>query len=79
MAELKRVEYIIEFEPECLMNDKKDVCFKSKSVQKIVRCRDCEHTKLQAEEDGSYCIYCRMWDRWEMPPNGFCHYGKEKT
>ncbi len=75
MAQPKPFEYIVEFEPDCLVNDKSEVCFKSKSVQKLVRCRDCEHGRKQAEDDG-YVIYCQMRDRWEMPPNGFCHYGK---
>ena len=77
MAELKRFEYIIEFEPQCLTNKEGEYCFKSKSVQKLVRCRNCEHAERQAESDGSYCLYCKMWDRWEMPLDGFCHYGKE--
>ena len=75
MAELKRFEYIIEFEPRCLTND--GVEYWTKSVQELVRCRNCEHTERQAESDGSYCLYCKMWDRWEMPLDGFCHYGKE--
>ena len=77
-AELKAIEYIIEFEPTVLMGDNQELCLKSKSVQKLVRCRNCEHTTLQPEDDGGYCIYCRVWDRWEMPPNGFCHYGQER-
>lgn len=76
MAKPKPFEYIIEFEPDCLVNNKNEVCFKSKSVQELVRCRDCEHGRKQVEDDG-YVIYCPMWDRWEMPPNGFCHYGKK--
>lgn len=77
MAELKSFEYIIEFEPQCLTNGEGEYCFQSKNVQKLVRCCNCGHAEKQAESDGSYCLYCKMWDRWEMPPNGFCHYGKE--
>lgn len=41
MAEAKRFEYIIEFEPYYMENDRKELCFKSKSVQKLIRCTDC--------------------------------------
>lgn len=23
-------------------------------------------------------IYCEKWDRWEMPPDGFCWLGKKR-
>lgn len=37
------VEYIIEFEPEILQNDANEVCFKSKSIKKLIRCKECCH------------------------------------
>ena len=42
IADAKPFEFIIEFEPYALQN-KDELCFKSKSVQRIVRCKDCKH------------------------------------
>ena len=39
MAELKRFEYIIEFEPYALQN-KDELCFKSRNTIRLVRCKD---------------------------------------
>lgn len=77
MAELKKFEYIIEFEPNCLSKGNGEYCFMSKSVKKLVRCRNCIHAEMDGA-DGEQAIYCRMWDRWEMPPDGYCHFGKER-
>lgn len=43
MPEAKAVEYVIAFEPYYMQNDKNELCFKSKSIQKLVRCKDCRH------------------------------------
>ena len=70
MAELKRIEYIIEFEPVALMNDKSEVCVQSRSVLKLVRCADCSHWGKDH--------YCVMLGYLETPPTGYCHYGEQK-
>lgn len=68
MAEEKKYEYIVEFEPYCLQNDEKEVCFKSKSVRQLVRCKDCNHW---VPSDRA----CTMLGWWSTPPDGYCHYG----
>ena len=73
MAKLKRFEYIIEFEPYALQN-KDELCFKSKSVQKLVRCIDCNH--VRKDVDG--ILTCPMTGFCEVPPFGYCHYGEQK-
>ena len=40
----------------------------------VVRCKDCKHT----DTDGCGAIYCEKWDRWEMPEDFFCSYGKRR-
>lgn len=40
----------------------------------VVRCKDCKHTK----EDGCGAIYCKVWDRWEMPEDYFCADGERR-
>lgn len=44
-------------------------------VVEVVRCKDCKHTK----DDGCGAIYCKIWDRWEMPEDCFCANGKRKS
>lgn len=44
-------------------------------VVPVVRCKDCKHTK----DDGCGAIYCKIWDRWEMPEDYFCANGKRKS
>lgn len=44
MAELKKFEYIIEFEPYYMENESGELCFKSKKVKQLVRCRDCKYS-----------------------------------
>lgn len=66
MAELKRFEYIIEFEPYYMENDRKELCFKSRSVEKLIRCGGCrffdsypmEHTEGKCTRLGRMC----QWD-----------------
>ena len=41
----------------------------------VVRCRDCKHTK----DDGCGAIYCKIWDKWEMPEDFFCADGERRT
>lgn len=43
-------------------------------VRPVVRCSDCKWTEI----DGTGAIYCKKWDRWEMPPNGFCWLGRKR-
>lgn len=45
-------------------------------VRPVVLCRDCKFTKTDGMEDPA--IYCEKWDRWEMPPDGFCWLGKKR-
>lgn len=40
----------------------------------LVRCKDCKHTK----NDGCGAIYCKVWDRWEMPKDYFCADGERR-
>lgn len=42
--------------------------------QELVRCKDCKHTKA----DGCGAIYCKKWDRWEMPEDYFCADGERR-
>ena len=41
-----------------------------------VRCKDCKHTETDGCSDPA--IYCKKWDRWEMPEDFFCSYGERK-
>ena len=42
-------------------------------VRGVVRCRECKHTERDGTDDPA--IYCKVWDRWEMPEDGFCYKG----
>lgn len=52
MAELKKFEYIIEFEPYYMRNESGEVCFQSKKVRQLVRCRDCKYWFNAPAADG---------------------------
>ena len=43
----------------------------------LVRCKDCKFTQTDGMDD--YAIYCKKWDRWEMPPEGYCYKGRKKN
>lgn len=43
----------------------------------VVRCGKCAHTETDGCEVPA--IYCKKWDRWEMPEDFFCAYGERKT
>lgn len=45
-------------------------------VRPVVYCKDCKWTETDGMEDPA--IYCKKWDRWEMPPDGFCWLGKKR-
>jgi len=45
-------------------------------VRLVVLCQNCKWTKTDGMEDPA--IYCEKWDRWEMPPDGFCWLGKKR-
>ncbi|MBQ4187433.1 MAG: hypothetical protein II642_06085, partial [Firmicutes bacterium] len=34
-------------------------------VAEVVRCAECKHSKTDGMDDPA--IYCKKWDRWEMP------------
>lgn len=50
--------------------------FPAVDAVEVVRCKDCKHTKTDECEDPA--IYCKKWDRWEMPEDFFCGYGERK-
>jgi len=50
--------------------------FHAADVRPVVLCKDCKWTKTDGMEDPA--IYCEKWDRWEMPPDGFCWLGKKR-
>ena len=66
MAEAKKFEYIIEFEPYYLKNDNNELCFKSKTVKEMVRCRDCRHNY-----NGLVEPRCDFTD-YKLTPNDYC-------
>ena len=74
MAELKRFEYIIEFEPYALQN-KDELCFKSKNTIKLVRCKECRHR----DPEDRKCD-CGWMERQGCPfpvdDDYFCAYGE---
>ena len=41
----------------------------------VCRCKGCKHTLV----DGETVIYCEKWDRWEVPEDFFCGYGKRRN
>lgn len=43
----------------------------------VVQCKDCAHTETDGTREPA--IYCKKWDRWEMPEDFFCGYGKRKN
>ena len=82
MAELKRFEYIIEFEPYDLQN-KDELCFKSKSVQKLVRCADCKWMQFNMRQDGYLPqgvseFECRKWC-YPNDPTDYCSWAEVAT
>ena len=42
----------------------------------VCRCSECKHTKTDGMDDPA--IYCKKWDRWEMPSDFYCKYGERK-
>lgn len=42
----------------------------------VVRCKDCKHA--DTGECEPQAIYCKKWDRWEMPEDFFCKFGERK-
>jgi len=67
-------EYIMLFDYALYNEDTGEACFKPKMVGELVRCKDCKHTK----DDGCGAIYCKKWDRWEMPEDYFCADGERR-
>ena len=76
MAELKRFEYIIEFEPYALQN-KDELCFKSRYTIRLVRCKECRHR----DPEDRKCD-CGGMERQGCPfpvdDDYFCAYGEQK-
>lgn len=50
--------------------------FPAADVRPVVLCKNCKWTETDGMEDPA--IYCEKWDRWEMPPDGFCWLGKKR-
>ena len=75
MAELKRFEYIIEFEPVGAVNGKGEVCFQAKGdrMTRLVRCRDCKHWVANGTEFAS----CDL-DALVRSAGFFCACGEQK-
>ena len=46
------------------------------AMDEIVRCNQCRFTERDGTDDAA--IYCQKWDRWEMPPDGYCWLGKRR-
>lgn len=40
----------------------------------VVRCRECKYTETDCVDN----IHCQKWDRWEMPPDGYCALGQRR-
>ena len=76
MAELKRFEYIIEFEPYALQN-KDELCFKSRNTIRLVQCKECRHR----DPEDRKCD-CGGMERQGCPfpvdDDYFCAYGEQK-
>jgi len=69
MAEFKPKELIYRVE-----SDAKGMGIVRTYQGELVRCKDCKHTK----DDGCGAIYCKKWDRWEMPEDYFCADGERR-
>ena len=76
MAELKCFEYIFEFEPVALRNDKNEICFKSKSVQKLVRCKDCKHNYVHTMNHGVQDDPRCYFTDYKLTLNDYCSKGE---
>lgn len=61
-------------DPETVMDDIRSA--ESVDAVEVVRCKDCTHTKTDGCEPPA--IYCKKWDRWEMPEDFFCKFGERK-
>ena len=79
MAELKRFEYISEFEPVGAVNDKGEVCFQANGdrMTRLVRCKECRHR----DPEDRKCD-CGWMERQGCPfpvdDDYFCAYGEQK-
>lgn len=76
MAEAKAFEYIITFEPVGLQNNRGELCLKSKSTQKLVRCKDCRHRDPEDRKCDSGQLE-RAGCVFPVDDNYFCAYGEE--
>ena len=75
MAEAKKFEYIIEFEPYYMGNESGELCFQSKQVKPLVRCKDCRH-----RDPEDHKCDCGGMERQGCPfkvaDDYFCAYGE---
>lgn len=74
MAELKRFEYIIEFEPVALQN-KDELCFKSRNAIRLVRCKECRHRDPEDRKCDCGRVE-RQGCPFEVDDDYFCAYGE---
>ena len=71
----KRFEVIIEFEPYVLKNDNLELCYQSKNIQTLVRCKDCRHRDPEdkkcdcGEAERAGCVF-------PVGDDYFCAYGE---
>lgn len=77
MAELKRFEYIIEFEPVGAVNGKGEVCFQAKGNRRLVRCKECWHR--DPEDRKCDCgVVERQGCPFPVDDDYFCAYGEAR-
>ncbi len=76
MAELKKFEYIMEFEPYYMENKSGEVCFQGKGMKPLVRCKNCSH-----RDPEDHKCDCGQTERQGCPfpvhDDYFCAYGEE--
>ena len=82
MAETKTFEYIIQFEPYYMENDDGEMCFKSRSVQELIRCCDCKWMQCNIGQDGYLPqgvpeFECRKWC-YPNDPTDFCSWAEKR-
>ena len=75
MVEVKAFEYIIEFEPVALQN-KNEICFKSRHAMRLVRCKNCRHRDPEDKKCDCGGVE-RQGCPFPVDDYYFCAYGEE--
>lgn len=54
-------------------------------LERVVRCRDCEHAVEHCDTDLLNCLHFEQWDyyydqpgEWMVEPDGFCAWGEPR-